>query len=163
MEPVILPPLPLGSTVFLSNDPIVLKSEGSVETIEIPLAAASSEAVAEEVVKALPEEVVPAQVDEITVKTLELPSIKEAEHVLVQSSTEQASGDFSSKTSTPLLNAPRMSGATKLKKMLAETDELIVCPGVYDGVSARVALSCGFNAMYMVCKSWIRLQFASFH
>lgn len=42
------------------------------------------------------------------------------------------------------------SGACKLRKMLTDTDELIVCPGVYDGLSARAALEVGFNAMYMV-------------
>ncbi|KAI1342675.1 oxaloacetate acetylhydrolase [Xylariaceae sp. FL0016] len=42
-----------------------------------------------------------------------------------------------------------MSGAKKLRKMLQETDELIVCPGVYDGLSARTAIELGFNAMYM--------------
>ena len=41
-------------------------------------------------------------------------------------------------------------GATKLKHMLERTDELIVCPGVYDGLSARVAMEVGFDAMYMV-------------
>ncbi|KFY02597.1 hypothetical protein V490_00450 [Pseudogymnoascus sp. VKM F-3557] len=41
------------------------------------------------------------------------------------------------------------SGATKLKKMIVETDELIVCPGVYDGLSARIALRVGFSALYM--------------
>ncbi|KAI1826003.1 putative carboxyphosphonoenolpyruvate phosphonomutase [Xylaria intraflava] len=42
-----------------------------------------------------------------------------------------------------------MSGAKKLRKMLHETDELIICPGVYDGLSARTAIEVGFNAMYM--------------
>ncbi|PQE19837.1 Pyruvate Phosphoenolpyruvate kinase protein [Rutstroemia sp. NJR-2017a WRK4] len=42
-----------------------------------------------------------------------------------------------------------MSGATKLRKMIFETNELIVCPGVYDGLSARTALEVGFSAMYM--------------
>lgn len=40
--------------------------------------------------------------------------------------------------------------ASKLRRMLKETDELIVCPGVYDGLSARVAIELGFKAMYMV-------------
>lgn len=50
------------------------------------------------------------------------------------------------------LDAPPayMSGATKLKNMIEQTDELIVCPGVYDGLSARIALRVGFSAMYMV-------------
>jgi hypothetical protein len=43
-----------------------------------------------------------------------------------------------------------MSGAKKLRKMLFGTSELIVCPGVYDGLSARTAIELGFNAMYMV-------------
>lgn len=42
------------------------------------------------------------------------------------------------------------SGATKLRKMIFETKELIVCPGVFDGLSARTALEVGFDALYMV-------------
>ena len=42
------------------------------------------------------------------------------------------------------------SPATKLKRRLEDTKELIVCPGVYDGFSARIAMSVGFDAMYMV-------------
>ncbi|KAK6859007.1 hypothetical protein PG995_004860 [Apiospora arundinis] len=41
------------------------------------------------------------------------------------------------------------TGATKLRKMIFDTKELIVCPGVYDGLSARTAIEIGFNAMYM--------------
>ncbi|KAI0971348.1 putative carboxyphosphonoenolpyruvate phosphonomutase [Xylaria arbuscula] len=48
----------------------------------------------------------------------------------------------------PSVSEP-MSGAKKLRKMLFETDELIICPGVYDGLSARTAIELGFNAMYM--------------
>lgn len=44
------------------------------------------------------------------------------------------------------------TGAKKLRKMLLETNELIICPGVYDGLSARTAIELGFNAMYMVSK-----------
>lgn len=43
-----------------------------------------------------------------------------------------------------------LSAATRLKKRIEETDELIVCPGVYDGFSARIALHVGFTALYMV-------------
>lgn len=39
---------------------------------------------------------------------------------------------------------------TKLKRRLKDTKDLIVCPGVYDGFSARIAISVGFDAMYMV-------------
>ncbi|KAJ5190350.1 Pyruvate/Phosphoenolpyruvate kinase [Penicillium cinerascens] len=39
--------------------------------------------------------------------------------------------------------------ASKLRRMLKETNELIVCPGVYDGLSARIAMSVGFKGLYM--------------
>jgi len=42
------------------------------------------------------------------------------------------------------------SAATKLRRLLEESSDIIVCPGVYDGLSARIALSIGFSAMYMV-------------
>ena len=42
------------------------------------------------------------------------------------------------------------SPATKLKHRLEDTKDLIVCPGVYDGFSARIAMSVGFDTMYMV-------------
>lgn len=47
---------------------------------------------------------------------------------------------------TPLITP----AATKLRRLLEDSSELIVCPGVYDGLSARIALSIGFSAMYMV-------------
>lgn len=50
----------------------------------------------------------------------------------------------------PILEEIPISGATKLRKMIFETNELIVCPGVYDGLSARTAIETGFSAMYMV-------------
>ena len=43
-----------------------------------------------------------------------------------------------------------LSPATVLKHRLENTKDLIVCPGVYDGFSARIALSVGFDALYMV-------------
>jgi hypothetical protein len=42
------------------------------------------------------------------------------------------------------------TGATKLRRMIFETKEMVVCPGVYDGLSARTALELGFNGLYMV-------------
>ncbi|KAL4767495.1 oxaloacetate acetylhydrolase [Aspergillus nidulans var. acristatus] len=41
------------------------------------------------------------------------------------------------------------TGATKLRRYLKETNEMIVCPGVYDGLSARIAMELGFKALYM--------------
>ena len=43
-----------------------------------------------------------------------------------------------------------LTPATVLKHRLQNTKDLIVCPGVYDGFSARIALSVGFDALYMV-------------
>ena len=48
-------------------------------------------------------------------------------------------GQASSKTAT-----------CRLRELLANQDEIIVAPGVYDGISARIALSLGFDALYMV-------------
>ncbi|XXG96946.1 hypothetical protein Hte_003237 [Hypoxylon texense] len=39
--------------------------------------------------------------------------------------------------------------AVRLRQMLAEPDKIIVCPGVNNGLTARAALSVGFDALYM--------------
>ncbi|KAJ5355529.1 Isocitrate lyase [Penicillium cataractarum] len=39
--------------------------------------------------------------------------------------------------------------ASKLRRMLKDSKDLIVCPGVYDGLSARIAMELGFKGMYM--------------
>lgn len=48
------------------------------------------------------------------------------------------------------------TGAKKLRHLLENTDELVVCPGVYDGLSARTAIELGFKSLYMV-SPFIRL------
>lgn len=48
-------------------------------------------------------------------------------------------------------NQVHTPAATRFRNMLINTDKLIVCPGVYDGLSARVAHEVGFEALYMVC------------
>ena len=53
--------------------------------------------------------------------------------------------------------------STRLQRYLKETDELIVCPGVYDGFSARIAIAVGHKAMYMVCCVYPRLQLGVIH
>ncbi|KAJ7489200.1 Pyruvate/Phosphoenolpyruvate kinase-like domain-containing protein [Mycena latifolia] len=40
------------------------------------------------------------------------------------------------------------AASTRLRELLAR-DEILVLPGVYDGISARIALSEGFDALYM--------------
>ncbi|KAJ5584784.1 carboxyphosphonoenolpyruvate mutase [Penicillium hispanicum] len=39
---------------------------------------------------------------------------------------------------------------SKLRQLLAEDNKIIVCPGVYDGLTARIALEAGFDVLYMV-------------
>ena len=51
-----------------------------------------------------------------------------------------------------------LSPATRFKHRLRNTNELVVCPGVYDGLSARVAMAVGFPTMYMVCCSFGELS-----
>jgi hypothetical protein len=43
-----------------------------------------------------------------------------------------------------------MAAVKKLRAWLAEKDNIVVCPGVYDGLTARIALSAGFECLYMV-------------
>jgi 2-methylisocitrate lyase-like PEP mutase family enzyme len=45
--------------------------------------------------------------------------------------------------------ACKTSAASRLRAMLADPDKIIVAPGVYDGISARLALDAGFDALYM--------------
>lgn len=42
------------------------------------------------------------------------------------------------------------SPVDKLRAMLAEKDKIIVCPGVFDGITARIALNNEFECLYMV-------------
>ncbi|KAL1621660.1 hypothetical protein SLS56_009130 [Neofusicoccum ribis] len=42
-----------------------------------------------------------------------------------------------------------LPGSTKLRRLLERSDRIIVCPGVFDGFSARVAMSVGFEGLYM--------------
>ncbi|KAH8679997.1 isocitrate lyase family protein-like protein [Tricladium varicosporioides] len=44
---------------------------------------------------------------------------------------------------------PPESLASKLRAILAKEDEIVVCPGVYDGFTARLALNAGFKILYM--------------
>lgn len=46
------------------------------------------------------------------------------------------------------------NAASKLRRMLANGDDVIVAPGVYDGFSARIALEVGFECIYMVSAWW---------
>jgi hypothetical protein len=45
---------------------------------------------------------------------------------------------------------PPQTTASKLRALLAKENEIVVCPGVYDGFTARLALNAGFKILYMV-------------
>lgn len=47
------------------------------------------------------------------------------------------------------------TGAARLRELLKDRSKIIVCPGVYDGFTARLALAAGFDALYMVSKRLI--------
>lgn len=44
----------------------------------------------------------------------------------------------------------RGTAVEKLRSMLADPEKFIVCPGVYDGFTARIALREGVDCLYMV-------------
>ena len=46
-----------------------------------------------------------------------------------------------------------VSGARRLREMLADPSKTVVAPGVYDGITARLALAQGFDCLYMVCQN----------
>lgn len=47
-------------------------------------------------------------------------------------------------------NGSRVTAVQKLRNLLADEEKLIVCPGVYDGYTARIALQEGAECLYMV-------------
>ena len=49
---------------------------------------------------------------------------------------------------TSLMQHP--TTASKLRTLLAQENEIVVCPGVYDGFTTRLALNAGFKILYMV-------------
>jgi hypothetical protein len=43
-----------------------------------------------------------------------------------------------------------MAAAAKLRALLSEKDKIVVCPGIYDGFTARISIEAGFECLYMV-------------
>jgi 2-methylisocitrate lyase-like PEP mutase family enzyme len=39
--------------------------------------------------------------------------------------------------------------AARLREMLNDSEKIVVCPGIYDGLTARIALQVGFDCLYM--------------
>lgn len=62
----------------------------------------------------------------------------------------------------PTVSLYVIPAASKLRRMLKDTKDLIVCPGVYDGLSARVAMEVGFKALYMVASPKLRMASLTF-
>ena len=50
-------------------------------------------------------------------------------------------------------NSIAMAAVKRLRALLAEQDNIIVCPGIFDGLTARIALNAGFECLYMVSAS----------
>jgi 2-methylisocitrate lyase-like PEP mutase family enzyme len=42
-----------------------------------------------------------------------------------------------------------VAGVVRLREMLSDPSHTVVAPGVYDGISARLALAAGFDCLYM--------------
>ena len=92
-------------------------------------------------------------------KNLELKPISEASHSIEQASphSDSAYPDSSlpdghhpsESVSSDKLTDDHLPGSTKLRQLIEKSPRIIVCPGVYDGLSARIALDVGFDAMYM--------------
>ena len=49
----------------------------------------------------------------------------------------------------------KQTAVARLRSRLADKSNIIVCPGVYDGFTARIALQAGFDCLYMVRDSRI--------
>jgi 2-methylisocitrate lyase-like PEP mutase family enzyme len=43
-----------------------------------------------------------------------------------------------------------VDGGTRLRQLLSDPEKLVVAPGVFDGISARLAIAAGFETIYMV-------------
>jgi 2-methylisocitrate lyase-like PEP mutase family enzyme len=47
-------------------------------------------------------------------------------------------------------NQQDLSAPEKLRAIVEDPNGFLLAPGVYDGVSARIALEVGFDSLYMV-------------
>ena len=53
-------------------------------------------------------------------------------------------------------------GPAKLRQLLDIPGSIVVCQGVYDGFTARLALKAGFECLYMASLAHIPVQFLQF-
>ncbi|KAK4905946.1 hypothetical protein LTR49_024832 [Elasticomyces elasticus] len=42
-----------------------------------------------------------------------------------------------------------LTGAQRLRALLKDVNNIVICPGVFDGLTARLAVAAGFDAIYM--------------
>lgn len=68
---------------------------------------------------------------------------------IIGDSTKQALPTITLRSLAKMTVSP---AASKLRELLADQSKIIVCPGVFDGLTARIALEAGFDAMYMVSR-----------
>ncbi|KIY00049.1 uncharacterized protein Z520_04687 [Fonsecaea multimorphosa CBS 102226] len=57
-------------------------------------------------------------------------------------------GNDTTNTKTVKACSP-LTGAQRLREMLRDPSKVVVCPGVFDGFTARLALAAGYDALYM--------------
>ena len=82
-----------------------------------------------------------------------LTSTQNPHNMAEEHNVEASLNSETSNTQTPL------TGPAKLRRLLAEPDKIVVCPGVYDGFTARLALRAGFECLYMVGSSHNLLEY----
>lgn len=97
----------------------------------------------------LPEDLVEIPLDEIEA---EIPQplaevISNIEPVDVAKVEEVSSSQVQIRA--PVALDPFAPGSTRLRHMIKNLEHILVCPGVYDGLSARIAIATGFEGMYM--------------
>jgi methylisocitrate lyase len=69
--------------------------------------------------------------------------------VAIAAAVEQVNSTSEVQIRAPLTYDANAPASTRLRYMIKDLGHTLVCPGVYDGLSARIALSVGFEGMYM--------------
>lgn len=96
-----------------------------------------------------PEDLIEIPLDEIEVETPQ-PVVEVVPNFEAVDATKV--GEVSSsqiQIRAPVTLDPFAPASTRLRHMIKNLDHILVCPGVYDGLSARIAIATGFEGMYM--------------
>jgi len=57
-----------------------------------------------------------------------------------------------------------LTGAQRLRELLKDPNRMVLCPGVFDGITARLALKADFECLYMArlsnpaCRTYTELE-----